>query len=53
MTFVSQIEPKTISDALKDNNWINAMHDELNQFTRNEVWELIPKPDNVNIVGTK
>jgi len=30
MTFVSQVEPKTVADALEDNNWINAMHEELN-----------------------
>jgi len=29
------------------------MHDELNQFTRNEVWSLIPKISDMNIIGTK
>jgi len=28
--FLSQIEPKTMGEALEDNNWINAMHEELN-----------------------
>jgi len=37
MTFVSQVEPKTVADALEDNNWINAVHEELNRLTRNEV----------------
>jgi len=37
MAFVSQLEPKIVAEALKDNNWINAMHEELNQFARNEV----------------
>jgi len=31
MAFVSQIELKSIYDALKDENWVAAMHDELNQ----------------------
>jgi len=43
MAFVSQVEPKTVVEALEDNNWINAMHDELNQFTRNEVWTLVSR----------
>ena len=42
--FVSSIEPKTVSEALKDEFWIMAMQEELNQFTRNEVWDLVPKP---------
>ena len=33
--FVSQIEPKSIEEALKDENWVEAMHEELNQFARN------------------
>jgi hypothetical protein len=33
-------------------NWVLAMQDELNNFTRNEVWHLVPRP-NQNVVGTK
>jgi len=36
-SFVSFEEPKKIDDALKDSNWVNAMHEELNNFTRNQV----------------
>jgi len=53
VTFVSQIEPKNVNDALNDINWIVAMQDELNQFTRNDVWFLVPKSDDMNIIGTK
>jgi len=49
----SQVEPKTVVDALEDNNWINAMCEELNQFARNEVWTLVPKTDQMNVIGTK
>ena len=38
--FVSQIEPKIVGEALEDSNWINAMHEELNQFARNEACRL-------------
>jgi len=37
------VEPRTVADALEDNNWINAMHEELKQFARNEVWSLVPE----------
>jgi hypothetical protein len=33
-------------------DWVLAMQEELNNFTRNEVWHLVPHP-NQNVVGTK
>jgi hypothetical protein len=33
--FISFIEPKKIKEALRDVDWVNAMHEELNNFTRN------------------
>jgi len=50
---VSQIEPRNVNEALNDSNWIVAMQDELNQFTRNDVWFLVPKTNYMNIIGTK
>jgi len=29
------------------------MQDELNQFTKNDVWSLVPKSDDMNVIGTK
>jgi hypothetical protein len=49
---VSSIEPYRIEDALRDPYWVVAMQEELNNITRNEVWHLVPCP-NQNIVGTK
>src|ERR1044072_5456448 len=37
----------------QDEYWINAMQDELSQFTRNEVWNLVPRPEGINVIGTK
>jgi hypothetical protein len=37
LSFVSSIEPKKIDEALKDVDWVNVMHEELNNFTRNQV----------------
>jgi hypothetical protein len=36
-SFVSYIEPYRIDDALRDSDWVVAMQEELNNFTRNEV----------------
>src|SRR4051812_48818704 len=46
---VSLIEPTSVDHALEDPDWIIAMQEELNQFTRNDVWDLVPRPDGVNI----
>jgi hypothetical protein len=51
-SFVSSIEPYRVEDALRDSDWVLAMQEELNNFTRNEVWHLDPRP-NQNVVGTK
>jgi hypothetical protein len=51
-SFVSSIEPYRVEDALRDPDWVMAMQDELNNFMRNEVWHLVPRP-NQNILGTK
>jgi len=50
---LSVIEPSTVDEALSDDGWILAMQEELNQFQRNDVWDLVPKPQQKNIIGTK
>ena len=47
------IDSATVDEALLDDRWILAMQEELNQFQRNDVWDLEPKPHQKNIVGTK
>ena len=32
---------------------MEAMHDELHQFQRNDVWTLVPRPEGVNIISMK
>jgi hypothetical protein len=51
-SFVSSIGPHRVEDALKDSDWVLAMQEKLNNFTRNEVWHLIPRP-NQSVIGTK
>ncbi|GJU01866.1 retrovirus-related pol polyprotein from transposon TNT 1-94 [Tanacetum coccineum] len=42
-----------VNEALKDESLIIAMQEELNQFVANDVWELVPQPKNMTIIGTK
>nr|GEV71707.1 integrase, catalytic region, zinc finger, CCHC-type, peptidase aspartic, catalytic [Tanacetum cinerariifolium] len=41
---VSTAKPKNIMEALADSTWIEAMQEELHQFDRLQVWELVDKP---------
>jgi hypothetical protein len=51
---ISMVEPKKVFEALEDYDWVEAMHDEINNFKRNNVWELVEKPkDCLNVIGTK
>ncbi|GAA0152262.1 hypothetical protein LIER_10782 [Lithospermum erythrorhizon] len=47
------VELKDVKATLLDQHWINAMQEELVQFERNEVWELVPRPIDHNMIGTK
>ena len=53
VAFISCIEPKNINEALKDDFWIMAMQEELNQFERSKVWTLVELPSNQSTIGTK
>nr|GEY17740.1 retrovirus-related Pol polyprotein from transposon TNT 1-94 [Tanacetum cinerariifolium] len=51
--FLTSVKPKTYKDALTQTYWIEAMQEELNEFERLEVWELVPRPDKVMIITLK
>ncbi|GJZ47642.1 retrovirus-related pol polyprotein from transposon TNT 1-94 [Tanacetum coccineum] len=51
--FLTSVEPKTYKDALTQSCWIEAMQEELNEFERLEVWELVPRPDKVMVITLK
>ncbi|GJV10252.1 retrovirus-related pol polyprotein from transposon TNT 1-94 [Tanacetum coccineum] len=48
--FLTSVEPKNYKDALTQACWIEAMQEELHEFERLEVWELVPPPDKANMV---
>nr|GEV70517.1 retrovirus-related Pol polyprotein from transposon TNT 1-94 [Tanacetum cinerariifolium] len=51
--FLTSVEPKTYKEALTQACWIEAMQEEINEFERLEVWELIPRPDQVMVITLK
>jgi hypothetical protein len=52
-SFVSCGEPTRVEEALNDLDWVNAMHEGLNNFACDEVWELLRRPSDHNVIGTK
>ncbi|GKE38381.1 integrase, catalytic region, zinc finger, CCHC-type containing protein, partial [Tanacetum coccineum] len=50
---LTAVEPKTYKDALTQSCWIEAMQEELNEFERLEVGELVPRPDKVMVITLK
>jgi hypothetical protein len=51
--YLAQFEPKKMEEALQDDSWVIAMHDELHQFSCNDVWTLVSRPSDQNIISTK
>ncbi|GJS03854.1 putative ribonuclease H-like domain-containing protein [Tanacetum coccineum] len=51
--FLSQEEPKNISQALEDESWVEAMQEELLQFKLQKVWILVDLPSGKKAIGTK
>jgi hypothetical protein len=52
-TFVASFEPRDIGHTLSNVDWVNAMHDELENFERNQVWVLVSPPPDCHSIGTK
>jgi hypothetical protein len=42
--FVASSEPKGIEHTLSNSNRVNAMHEGLENFERNQFWELVDPP---------
>ncbi|GJX72226.1 retrovirus-related pol polyprotein from transposon TNT 1-94 [Tanacetum coccineum] len=51
--FLTSVEPNTYKDALTQSCWIEAMQEELHEFERLEVWELVPRPDKMMAITLK
>jgi hypothetical protein len=51
--FVALLESQDVGHALSDLSWVNVMHEELENFEKNQVWTLVEPPRDVNMIGTK
>jgi hypothetical protein len=49
----STIEPTWFEEASKDEFLNNDMDEEVDQIEKNDTWELVPRPKDKNVIGTK
>ncbi|CAN0920957.1 Retrovirus-related Pol polyprotein from transposon RE2 [Linum grandiflorum] len=47
------LEPRTFKEAIKHDRWHRAMKTENDALIRNGTWSLVPRPINVNVLGSK
>jgi hypothetical protein len=47
------LEPKKFNEASKDDLWVKAMNDELDQIEKNNTWEMAHRLEGKNIIGSK
>jgi regulator of extracellular matrix RemA (YlzA/DUF370 family) len=50
---LSLIEPNSVKESIKSKYWIKSMNEELDQIEKNQTWELVPRPKDKNVIGTK
>ncbi|GJY69128.1 putative ribonuclease H-like domain-containing protein, partial [Tanacetum coccineum] len=51
--FLSQVEPRSVAQALKDPSWVDAIQEEMQQFKFQNVWVLVDLPEDKYAIGTK
>ncbi|GKC23873.1 retrovirus-related pol polyprotein from transposon TNT 1-94 [Tanacetum coccineum] len=51
--FLTSVEPKNFKQAMTEPSWINAMKEEIHEFKRLQVWELVSCPDKVMLIKLK
>ncbi|GKC32194.1 retrovirus-related pol polyprotein from transposon TNT 1-94, partial [Tanacetum coccineum] len=51
--FLTSVEPKNFKQAMTEPSWIDAMQEEIHEFQRLEVWELVSCPDKVLLIKLK
>ena len=45
--------PTSVQEALKDDNWIQAMNEEMSALERNETWKIVERPKDKKAVGCR
>lgn len=52
-TFLTQFYPIYFEDAIKDDNWIATMNDEIQSIENNKTWDIVELPKGKDLIGVK
>ncbi|GJY34511.1 retrovirus-related pol polyprotein from transposon TNT 1-94 [Tanacetum coccineum] len=53
LAFLTKVEPKNYKESMTESLWIKAMQEEIHEFERLNVWELVSRPSNIMIIALK
>ena len=46
-------EPTSYEEATKKKEWVEEMAEEYQSIMKNDVWDIVPKPENKSVVSSK
>ena len=46
-------EPKNFAEVSEDEDWVKAMNEELDQIEKDNTCDLVPRPIDKNVIGSK
>jgi hypothetical protein len=46
-------EHKNFEESSQDDDWIRSMNEELDPIEKNNTWDLVPRPEDKNVIGSK
>ena len=46
-------EATNFEEASQEEDWIREMNEELDQIEKTNTWELVPRPEDKNVIGSK
>ena len=46
-------QPSSFEEEIRDENWVEAMDEEMDSFENNDTWDLVNLPNNKKLIGVK
>ena len=53
MSNLSKSKPTNVSNAITNTTWKDSMTKEYESIIKNDVWEIVPRPDGKSVVSSK